>query len=43
MPDCPQVLTLSFSGSTSRLLDARTTPEIDSNILIGRDAVRALH
>lgn len=43
MPKSPHIATLSFPNSTSRLLDARRAPEIDSNILIGRDALRSLH
>ena len=43
VPSCKTVATLSVAGSTSSLLDARKTPEIDVNLAVGRDALRQLH
>jgi uncharacterized LabA/DUF88 family protein len=39
---CFTVGTVSLSGSTSRLLDARVAKEIDVNVEIGMDAMRPL-
>lgn len=41
-PSCKLITTMSLAGATSRLLDARTVPEIDVNIEIGRDVMIAL-
>jgi hypothetical protein len=39
-PLCKVIGTMSLAGSTSRLIDARTTRHIDVNIEIGRDVMR---
>jgi hypothetical protein len=39
---CSLIGTMSLAGSTSRLIDARATREIDVNVEIGADAMRPL-
>lgn len=41
-PHCRFVATLSVAGATSRLLDARSAPELDANFELGRDVLHPL-